>query len=124
MQSLKSRFNGNSGEVIKYAKQFGVLETMDKYEVKDYVAMLNYLKEQEPDEKFQATQVNVDSYAGPDAFDKLLEAILRKYSKMESANKVLVDENATLKTQLDYYRSNHWKKVQPLVQDVFQYCGE
>jgi hypothetical protein len=123
-QSLNARFNGNSREVVQYARDFGILATMEEYQVKDYIAMLKYLKEHAPDETFQTTKVDVDSYAGPDAFDKFCEAMLRKYSKMESANKVLADEIAELKRQVDYYKANKWRETRPVVQAVLEYCEE
>jgi hypothetical protein len=123
-QSLKNRLNGNSGEVVIYARQFGILATMQEYQVKDYVAMLNFLKEQSPDEEFRVAKIEVGSYAGPDAFDKLLEAMLRKYSQMESANKNLADENAELKKQVDYYRAGKWHETRPIVQGLMKYCED
>ena len=120
--SLKARFNGNSREVVQYARDFGILAAMEEYQVKDYVAMHNYLKEHAPDETFQTTKVDVDSYAGPDAFDKFCKAVLRTYSKMESANQTLADENAELKKQNNYYKAIKWRETRPVVQAVLQYC--
>jgi pullulanase/glycogen debranching enzyme len=121
-QSLKARFNGNSGEVVKYAREFGIFGAMQEYQVKDYVAMLTFLKEQAPDEVFQVTKVNTDVYATPDAFDKLLESMLRKYAQMEKNISDMVAQNAELKKQVDYYRANKWQQTRPLVEGIMQYC--
>src|SRR3990167_3950825 len=104
MQSLKARFNGNSGEVVKYARQFGVLAAMEEFKVRDYVAMLTFLNEKAPAECFQAVKVKHNDFSVPDAFDRLLEAMLRKYSQMESAVQTLAGENAELKKQVDYHK--------------------
>jgi hypothetical protein len=121
-QSLKARFNGNSEEVVKYASEFGILATMQEYQVKDYIAMLTFLKEQAPDEVFQTTKVNTDEFTSPDAFDKLLEAMLKKYSQMESVNKNLADENAELRKQVDYYKAGKWQRTRPVVRGILKYC--
>lgn len=123
-QSLKNRLNGNGEKVVQYAREFGVMAAMEEYGIKDYLAMRNYLKEKVPDEEFPVAQVNIDDYAGPDAFDKLLEAMLKKYFQMESANKALVDEIAELRKQVEYYKGNRWRKARPVVESIFQYCKE
>lgn len=122
MQSLKARFNGNSGEVVKYAREFGIMAAMEHYQVKDYLAMLKFLKEQAPNEEFQAVQVNVDNFSKPDAFDKLLEAMLRKYAKLEAANKNQADRINELEKQIAYFKGIKWQKSRPLVQGIMQYC--
>ena len=44
-QSLRARFNGNSQEVIDYARRFGVWKCMDKYGIKDYIAWRRFAEE-------------------------------------------------------------------------------
>ena len=122
MQSLKARFNGNSMEVVKYAREYGVMAAMQEYEVKDFVAMLTFCQEQSPGEEFQAVKTGCDDFSKPDAFDKLLEAMLRKYAQMELANKNLAGENTELKKQLDYFKAGRWQQARPLVQGVMDYC--
>lgn len=122
MQSLKSRLNGNSGEVVKYAREFGILATMQEYQVKDYIAMLNYLKQNAPGEEFQATKVKTDDFASPDAFDKLCESMLRKYSSLETALKTKDARITELEKQVDYYKAGKWHETRPLVQGIMEYC--
>jgi hypothetical protein len=61
--SLKARFNGNSQEVVNYAREYGVLASMQQYQVKDYCAMLAFLQQQAPDEVFSASKVGAASWA-------------------------------------------------------------
>ena len=51
--SLKQRFNGTGLEVVQYAKDYGVAAAMRKYDVKDTIAMDNFLQEMEPDCGFE-----------------------------------------------------------------------
>ena len=121
-QSLKARFNGNSQEVVKYAKTFGVSQAMRYYEVKDYLAMHRFLEEQAPDEHFNYTEVETSNFSQPDAFDKLLESMLHKYSGLEAKIATLDSENAELKRQILYYRARRWSEAAPVVQSVLTYC--
>lgn len=124
MQSLKSRFNGNSGEVIKYAREFGVGEAMREYQVKDYVAMCNFLKEHAPDETFQYAKVDVGDFAGPDAFDRLLEKMLSKYYRMETALKAKDTRIAELEAKVAAYEKKSWQVTRPIVEGLLNYCEE
>ena len=124
MKALKDRFNGNSGEVVNYARRFGVFPAMRKYGVKDYIAMLKYLKGQAPGEDFQASQVDVDSFGGPDAFDKLLERMLAKFSRMEASNKAKDARIAELERQVEYYKGIQSPMTLPKVEAIFEYCAE
>jgi hypothetical protein len=124
MKALKQRFNGNCGEVVNYAREFGIMAAMEQYEVRDYIAMLNFLKEQAPDVEFRATQVADNDFTGPDAFDKLVEAMFRKYSKMEASNQTLATENAELKSMVQKYRRRRQQEVNPLVTCLLEYCNQ
>lgn len=123
-QSLKSRFNGKSLEVVDYARRFGVNATMQKYDVKDYIAMHNFLKHQAPDEYFQVAKVDVGSFSGPDAFDRLLDAWMRHDKKRDTTLAALVAENTELKRQVNYYKGVRAIETMPKVEAVFEYCEE
>lgn len=122
MQSLKTRFNGNIQEVVKYAKQFGIFPAMQQYQVKDYSAMCRFLEEQAPDEHFNLTQIETSDFSQPDAFDKLLETMLRKYSTLEAKIATQDSRIAELKKQVDYYKAGRWSEARPVVQSVLDYC--
>ena len=121
-QSLKSKFNGETGEVVKYARDFGITATMEEYQVKDYVAMLTFLNEQAPGEVFRAAKVEHNAFAGPDAFDKFCEAMLRKFAGMERVNKAQADRIIELEKQIAIFKGMSWQSSRPLVQGLMEYC--
>lgn len=124
MKALKARFNGSGEKVVQYARQFGVGEAMREFQVKDYIAMLNFLQEEAPGEDFQYAKGGADAYAGPDAFDRFCQAVCRTYSRMESTIEAKNKRIAELEKQLDYYKAKKWRETQPIVQEVLQYCEE
>ncbi len=123
-KSLKARFNGNSQEVVEYARNFGILRAMDHYGVKDYLAMVKFLEETAPSQHFEIARHDPDSFGRPDAFDKLLEAMLRKYSALETRIAKQDAENHELKTELDYYKAIRWREASGPVQAVLKECRE
>lgn len=124
MQSLKVRFNGQTQEVIEYARQFGVLGAMEQYQVKDYTAMLRFLDEGAPGYHFPITNHNPDKFSEPNAFDKLLEAMLRRYDQLNAKVASLESQNSTLKRDRDYYKANRWQETSRSVQAILKECSE
>ena len=111
MQSLRNRFNGNSQEVVDYARTMGIWKAMEKYQVKDYIAFTNFLEEQTVNNDFAicATTSN-DSWA-----EKLLDAFIKKLSKMEAENQSLKEELHRLNLELEYHKYHQALRVEPKV---------
>ena len=124
MKSLEQKFDGNSQEVIEYARQFGVSPAMEHYQIKCLTSMYGFLEKKCPSEHFQIYKVNPDEFAQPDAFDKFCEAILKKYTSLEAQIETKDREITELKRNLDYYKANRWREVRPVIQTVLQYCEE
>jgi len=116
MLSLKARFNGKSPEVVQYARDFGYGEAMEHYDVKDVVAMVNFLEENAPGEKFTYAKTEVEPFSRVDAFDKLCEGIRKQIEKQAITINNQADEIARLRKELDYYKANRWKQARPAVQ--------
>ncbi len=95
---------------------------MDKYEVKDLMAMEHFLEEAAPGVVFPVAKFDPDSFGQPDAFDKLLEAMLRKYSQLEAQNAKLAAENHELTRKLDYFRTVRWNQASVPAQAILKEC--
>lgn len=123
-QSLKNRFNGTSQEVVKYARNFGVLEAMEHYQVKDYVSMRNFLAEMAPEENLPTSKVAVEPFSSPDSFEMLLETMLHKYDSLSNAIRVKDARILELEKQIEYYKGIRRSQAVPIVESVLQYCKE
>lgn len=121
MQSLGTRFNGNSQEVVEYARKYGYLPAMQQYKVGTCSAMVRFLDEKAPGEKFLPYKSNPDDFSSPDAFDKLVEAMLRKCSEMEQRYQDKCVQVEKLKVELDYYKATG-RNNSALVESLREYC--
>ena len=95
MQSLKAKFNGNCQEVLDFIGTYGVFAGMTKYQVKDYAAMRNWLKEVTGDENFGISP-KFDTYPGETAFDKLAKALCKTIWEVMADNERLQKENKAI----------------------------
>ena len=123
-QSLKNRFNGSSQEVVDYARKFDIWAAMEKYGVKDYVAMRTFLKEMAPEEDFHTPQIEISPFGSVDAFDRLLEAILHKYDSLQTVIRDQATKIHQLENELKTYRDNRRDHAAVLVKSVLNYCQE
>lgn len=122
-KSLAARFNGQTEEVIDYAQQFGIFRAMEHYQVKDYGAMANFLDKVAPDKHLSLVGThNPGEFSRPDAFDKLLEAMLRKYETLNSLVENKDAQIAAMKRELDYFRSRRQQEATVAVQAILSEC--
>lgn len=117
-QSLRQRFNGNSGEVLDYARRFGICKAMEEYGVKDYLSMQTFLASMAPGETFNAGSENYDAFADPQAFDRLVEATQRYIAKLETKCSQYVAENERLKAENESYKKKTWNSRKPLINNL------
>lgn len=115
--SLKQRFNGNSQEVLEYARQFGIWKAMEQYEVKDYVAMLNFLQAMAPGETFNEGHSDYDAFATPKAFDYMVEATQRYIAKLEVKIQQRDEEIARLKSENENFKKTTWNSRKSLIEN-------
>lgn len=92
MQPLRTRLNGEKEAVLAYTTTYGRLLAMQKFQVKDYISFVTWLKEVTGDEKF-GLNPTVNPNGNQDLGDQLVAAFLRKLERLQA-------ENVSLREQL------------------------
>jgi hypothetical protein len=121
MQSLRKKLNGNSEEEVQYARTFGIGKFMEKYSIRDYVAAKNWLLEH-TDGQFipYAPAASVEGNSG--FAEKLLDAFIKKLSKMEAEIERLMQEIQRLQVELDYHKGRQAVMIEPKITEIMERC--
>ena len=120
-RSLKSKFNGNTQEVIDYARTWGIHKAMDNFQVKDYLAFKRFLEGETGDKNTGISPLLGDRGNRSWAED-LLDAVLSKISKMETEKEYLKTELKRLNLELEYFKGCQAREIVPRVQEVLARC--
>ena len=119
--SLKSRFNGNTPEVIDYARTWGISKAMDRYQVRDYIAFKNFLEEETGDKNWGLVPLLGKNGSGTWA-EELLDAFTTKINKMEAEKQRLETELHSLKVELEYFKGQKAPGVEFRIQKALVAC--
>ncbi len=119
VQSLKTRFNGNSQEVVAYARIWGKFKAMDRYEVRDYLAFDKFLEEVGGDNR-----IGDNPALGTDIHwaENLVDAFTKKVLSLEAEKQHLHEQLNRMKVELDYYKSQEGLTIQPKVGHLLSLC--
>jgi hypothetical protein len=125
-KSLASRLNGNREDFIKDVELYGQLETLDRWSDRlggyhDIIGLGNFLVKQGKSENFGMRPALGNSYGGNLA-ENLLDAVLRRFHAMETKEQSLLEKIRQLETQLDYYKSQNDRHVEPKIRQVMDLC--
>ena len=121
MQSLKSKFNGNKGEVIEYTRVWGRFKAMEKFGVRDYIAFSKFIQEETEDEIFGLHPLLHEADNTLDLKHLLLtitDTISTLRKERDEAREQLKQER--LKTE--YLRTQQALEIEPLLQAVMAEC--
>jgi hypothetical protein len=118
MKSLKLRFGDSKGEVIEYAKTFGVFQACDKYEC-GYIPMQKFLESETGDANcgINATLGSADHDI---TAEKLLDSFINKLNQLQAKNTQLESELEKLRYELNCRRAEQALMTEPKVLQVMQ----
>ena len=119
MQSLKARFNGQTGEILDCVRNFGVHEAMRRYGVQDYLAMVKWIK-QETGEVNYAPKFNPASNQG--LLDQLVEKFAGYVARKEAQIERQDERIAELEKKLTYYQTFEVNFIESKLLSVIQAC--
>ena len=114
-KSLSLRFNGNRDEVVEYARSFGIGRAMDKFGVKDYLAMTRFLKEAGGEDIVDNPMPNLNAET---TIDQFLFKVTRAIARLETDNKRLREENEYLKVVLNEKREDILRKMKLIAEQI------
>ena len=114
-KSLGLRFNGNTDEVVDYARTHSVWKAMDKFGVKDYLAMTRFLKEHGGEDIINNPPMHYDSET---VIDQFLFKVTRSIARLETDNRRLREENEYLKLRLGEKQEDALTKMKLITESI------
>jgi len=114
-KSLSLRFNGNTDEVVDYARRFGMGRAMLKFQVKDYLAMTRFLKEAGGEDVLDNPKLSLD---GRITIDHYLFATARIIVRQEEELKRLREELAYVKSTATEEREDTLTKMKLITESI------
>ena len=121
MQSLKSRFNGSSQEVIEYAKTWGIFKAMDKYDVKDYLAFQKFIEDTTSEKNVGLCPV-LGNPGGSSWAEDLLAAFENKLDYWKSKYESLEEKYHKVQLENEYLKTQQALRIEPRIQNILNKC--
>lgn len=122
MSSLRSRFNGKSDEVLDCVRRFGVHETMRRYEVRDYLSMVRWVKEMTGVDNYGKNPEfsPLSSSSSTSLLNQLVEGFADYVVRKETEIKRKDEKIEMLMKKLAYYEAFELDTVEPKIVKVIE----
>ena len=114
-KSLSLRFDGNADEVVDYARTHTIWKAMDKFGVKDYFAMIKFLKERGAEDIIDNPPMRYDAET---VIDQFLFKVTRSIARLEADNHRLREENDFLKLRLGETQEDALTKMELITKSI------
>jgi hypothetical protein len=117
-RSLRKRFEGNEGEVVKYAETFGLYKTADKYDT-GLLSMRDFLEVQTGNKDF-GVNPTINSPDHNITASTLVDAFVEKVVTLQAEKDRLITEINQLRRDLEYRKAQESLLIEPKLIQVMQ----
>ena len=117
-QSLRKRFEGKEGEVIEYAKTFGLYKAADRFDT-GLLSMRDFLETQTGNPDF-GVNPTFNAEAGNLTAAKLVDAFTDKICKLQAENQNLRERLNQLLFELQARKVQDSMYIEPKIQRLTQ----
>ncbi len=114
-KSLEVRFNGNREEVLRDTEHFGYFYAMDKWHVKDYMAIRKWAADKADDPHF-GEHPKLGPSHGEDLGEQILNAMLSYISRSDKQREQMKKRIEMLEWQLGDKSHKNREKVIPFLE--------
>ena len=122
MQSLKSKFNGNTKEALEYVRIFGREKARDHYGIgPGSLAFDNWIEEETHDKNFGLRPLLNDS-ANSFSMSNFLDTVTNKISALKAERDRLRGELHQARLEIDYLKAQEALLIEPKLQAVMAEC--
>lgn len=122
MKSLKARFDGNCQAVVEYAGKFGIHKAMDKFGVRDYLAMRRFLYGETGEENFgiRSQLSGLSGSGGRNILDQFLEKFADYVVRKQAQLKTKDERIEFLERKLEYYEGKDTGAVEEELTSIME----